>query len=486
MPVNYADLLYNQVRAKASHNSYQRKEGLSDQFAYWRIRSLELDLHNSNNAGGWPALPYDWYVYHSSSDSQSSVRTFSEALQLLAGFHAAVPEHEVCTIALDLKDSFDASHTPAGLDALINAALPGCVYTPAQFLGDHSDLQQSAHQWPRLEDLRGKFVFIMTTGNLDSPDSHLNQYVDNGRTANIRTGFVAPEISSSSQITAKNYAVWFNMKIANSPDLGPQVLRAGFMSRGYGGNSQSDWNKGITGQNHLVGTDKVNSLVDPWARTDNSLGWPFQGIELEVDPNTREAGTVIGMVVSSGDIWGKADSCAFCVYANASDGSWTWGVSVPASHTPNDYGKAGLMARASADPAAANFCVLRTAEEHPMRVQVRASQAASTQSWGLQAPSGNGVDIEGWMYLRLTLSNAGRSAEAAGSFDGVNWTSIHRQDFDQPLTLVGLVGSSHDTDSSIRYLWFPVADSVVPDPDQVLLIGSDVRAVGFAGVYPPP
>jgi hypothetical protein len=324
----------------------------------------------------------------------------------------------------------------------------------------------------------------MTTGNLDSPDSHLNQYVDNGRTANIRTGFVAPEISKSSQITEKNYAVWFNMKIANSPTLGPLVRSAGFMSRGYGGNSESDWNKGIVGQNHLVGTDKVNSLVDPWARTDNSQGWPFQGIDLDVDPATSEAGTVIGMEVSSGDIWDKADSCGLCVYASGSDGIWTWGVSVPASHTPNDYGKAGLMARASTDPAAANFCILRTAEKHPMRVQARASQGANTQSWELQPPTNNGVDIEGWMYLRLQLSNGGRSAEAWGSFDGINWSSIHRQDFNQPLTLVGIVGSSHDTDASIRYLWFPVGDSPLPNTTQTLSIGKSVRAQCFDGVYP--
>lgn len=478
-----AQLRYNQVRAKASHNSYQRSEGLSDQFAYWRIRSLELDLHNGRS--GAPKLVGDWYVYHHSLDTGTSVTTFSQALQLLAGFHAAVPDHEVCTIAIDLKDNFDDTHTPDQLDELINAALPGAVYTPAQFLGSNSNLQQSAGCWPTLAALRGKFVFIMTTGNLDSPDSHLNQYVDNGLKANVRTGFVAPEISKSAQITAKNYAVWFNMEIANSPALGPQVLAAGFMSRGFGGNSQSDWNKGIVGQNHLVGTDKVNSLVDPWARTDNSHGYPFQGIQVTLDPDLSEPGVVIGMQVSSGDIWGKADSCALCPLPSTGDGIHTWGVSVPGSHTPNSYGKAGLMARSSSDPAAANFCVLRAAEGHPMRVQVRASNGASTDAWDLKPPAGNGVNVDGWMYLRIQLSNGGLLASAWGSYDALNWTLIRSQEFAQPLQLLGLVGSSHDTGASIRYLWFPVGSTPQPSALSTLLIGKDVKAQSFAGVYPP-
>lgn len=484
MPIaDDSNLPYNGVRAKASHNSYQRKEGLSDQLAYWRIRSLELDLHNGRP--GSPALPGDWYVYHTSTDKSSSVQTFSQALQWLAGFHAAVPDHEVCTIALDLKDSFDASHTPEGLDALINAALPGAVYTPAQLLGGNDHLQQSAGNWPTLAQLRGKFVFIMTTGNLDSPDSHLNQYVQNGATANIRTGFVAPEISQPAQITARNYAVWFNMTIANAPKLGPSVFAAGFMSRAFGANSQGDWNQGISAQCHLIGTDKVNSLSDPWARTDNAQGWPFQGIQVAADPALREAGTVIGMQVCSGDIWGQADSCALLTLPPAAEGDYAWGVAVPGSHTPNSYGKVGLMARSSAASGAANFCILRAAEGHPMRVQLRPADGASTQAIELQAPAGNGVDINDWMYLRLRLDDGARSVSAWGSFDARNWTQIHSQSFDQPLSLVGLVASSHDTGQSIRYLGFPLPKQASPTSLQPILIGQDVVASAFDGVYPP-
>lgn len=482
--VPYAEVYYNQVRAKASHNSYQRTEGLSDQFAYWRLRSLELDLHNGNDASGWPKLDGDWYVYHSSPfDVGSTVRTFEDALQVLAGFHAAVPDHEVCTIALDIKDNFDPTHTPEQLDALINAALPGAVYTPADLLGTHSNLQQSAGQWPRLADLRGKFVFILTTGNLDSPTSHLNQYVQNGATANIRTGFVAPNISTVAQITAFNYAVWFNLTMSAVGSLGPKIFAQGFMSRAYGANSSSDWQKAVTGKAHLIGTDKVNAEHDTWARTDNTHGWPFQGIEFVVDPNTVEPGTIDGLRVKSGDFWGKADSGAMLPFAaGVVDRTHTWGVSVPASHVPDDWGKSGLMVRASAAADAANFALLRAAEGHPMRVQVRASTGGSTSAWDLN-PGTSGVNAATWMYLRLVVSNGGRTVEGLGSTDGVNWVSVHRQDFTESMTLQGLAGSSHDTGKSIRYLYFPVGTTAAASLTPIN-IGKDVQATGFSGVYP--
>lgn len=479
----YDAIAYNQVRAKASHNSYQRSEGLSDQFAYWRIRSLELDLHNSNNNGNWPALPNNWYVYHSSADSQSTVRTLSVALELLAGFHAAVPDHEVCTVAMDIKDSFDATHTPEQLDSLINAALPGCVYSPSLLLGLNVNLQQCANNWPLLKDMRGKFVFILTTGNIDSSDSHLNQYVENGRTANIRTCFIAPEINRTDQIHAHDYAVWFNMKIGDASLLGPQVLMAGFMSRAYGANGQKDWNIGIESQAHLIGTDKVNSLEDSWASTSNSHGWPFQGIQIAVDPTLVEAGTVIGMDVSSGDIWGNADSCALSPFTTTGgDNTYSFGVSVPGSHAPNSWGKAGLMARTSNADNAANICIVRAAQNNAMRVQVRSKNGDSTKSWDLQSPSDVGVATDTWMYLKLVISGQGHTAQAFGSFDGVVWTEIHSQNFDAPLSLQGIVGSSHDTKKSIRYLYFPVGATQVAS--STILIGKDTKAVTFPGVYP--
>ncbi len=51
---------YNQVQQRGSHNSYQRTEGLYDQMIYWRLRSIELDIHNGKACSGRPSLDGDW------------------------------------------------------------------------------------------------------------------------------------------------------------------------------------------------------------------------------------------------------------------------------------------------------------------------------------------------------------------------------------------------------------------------------------------
>ena len=60
--MSYSDLRYNEVRQTSSHNSFQRSEGIYDQVVYWRIRSLEIDLHLGKPFRD--ALKKDWYVYH--------------------------------------------------------------------------------------------------------------------------------------------------------------------------------------------------------------------------------------------------------------------------------------------------------------------------------------------------------------------------------------------------------------------------------------
>ena len=44
----YDELRYDSVRQKSIHNTFQRTEGIYDQIVYWRVRSLEADIHTSH------------------------------------------------------------------------------------------------------------------------------------------------------------------------------------------------------------------------------------------------------------------------------------------------------------------------------------------------------------------------------------------------------------------------------------------------------
>ncbi len=455
------DIKYNQVRQKGSHNSYQRSEGYPDQALYWRIRSLEIDIHNSNNRDGWPALNGEWYVYHSSSDDETSVNTLSDALDVLWSFHQAVPDHEVITIWLDLKDSFVASsdQTPESLDNLLASKLGrNNIWGPPDLIGTSGDLQAAvaASSWPILESLQGKFIFACTTGDLSSPDSHLNQYVDNGATANQRLAFVAPELTNSADISRYDYAVIFNLS-SSYIGLGQNVYDAGFISRAYGLDSQNNWCKGWDSSVHHLTTNKVNAFEDEWARTDLvDTGYPFTGINVSLPSNLTEAGTLYAIKVNSGDIWGSDDSCFFQYDNNsaAPNGDIDCFVGNPESHV-NDWIKAGIMARASISSSSSYVAILRTGS-NGIRMQYRDSDGNSSAAIDAQIADGiNGkpvVDSNTPMWLRLSVTDNGKSVNGSYSIDGNNWIYVGQANTSSVLSLQGWVASSH-SDGEIKWLF---------------------------------
>ncbi|HWK89928.1 MAG TPA: hypothetical protein VNP72_08025, partial [Longimicrobium sp.] len=443
MATPYSQLRYNQVRARGSHNSYQRDEDIADQLLFWRLRHIELDLHVAGGVTiatdddpfratlnpGLPLprrrrIPGDWFVYHDlPSAERPSVNLFSDGLALLAGFHKAVPQHEVVTVALDIKNGFQVEHTPADLDRQIQFHLPGLVYTPADFIKDvpNPTKLQDNTTWPFLKDLRGKFIFICTTKGL-APGSNLSQYIADG--ASKRTCFVAPEISKKSAITddENKDAVFFNMTVGNAPELGGEVIDKGFISRAYGANSKDDFDKAKKARCHLIGTDKVNTDAAPWSRTHNARGFPFQGIGRTVSGTQTEPGTIFQFTVQSGDIYDRADSCVFKytrdVPASGKTLTYTYAVAVPSSHTADRNGKAGLMARASLKADAANFAIVRVADNNEPRAQVRAEAGQNTEQYKVDVAdtSGSGITGESWMWVMLKLSDGGRTMEGLTSY----------------------------------------------------------------------
>jgi hypothetical protein len=162
-------LKYNDVRQKASHNSYERREGLFDQLAYHACRSVEIDCHTSS-------VPGKFGVYHDAGYFQtySSLSSLEDAARVLREFHDAVPNHHVITVWVDLKGDLDGTaHTPQDFDDTVSAVLP--LWTPADALsssggGNNSTTATTlqgairSNGWPLLEDLRGRFIWIVTSG----------------------------------------------------------------------------------------------------------------------------------------------------------------------------------------------------------------------------------------------------------------------------------------------------------------------------------
>ena len=76
---------YDLVLQKASHNSYARDESLFDQLVFHRVRSLELDIWQSQH----------WKVGHNGSgEASSKCSPLAQCLAMLAAFRRVTPQHE--------------------------------------------------------------------------------------------------------------------------------------------------------------------------------------------------------------------------------------------------------------------------------------------------------------------------------------------------------------------------------------------------------
>lgn len=447
---------YDQVTQKSVHNSYERGEPLLDQLVYHRVRSLELDIHSG--LSGSVAAAGDWFVYHNDLPGMrtTSCTMLSDCLAQLAAFHRAVPEHEVVTIFVDLKDAFATGHQPVDLDETLARVLGRqAIVAPSDLLAacpTAKTVREAVTQpcsFPTLAHLRGKFM-LATTGGTLCDKSLLADYATEGPTS--RLAFVAAGLSADCPFSA--YQAWpdivfFNLPFAEKARAA-EARAAGFVVRIYNGgltggldDATSFADARTAGAMHLA-TDKVNVAVDPWASTQGPHGFPFScaacGDEL------AEVATVLGVRAASGDQWADSDSSFLAYETGSVEATYTALVSVPSSHV-EPWAKACLVARSSDAPNAANVAVCRMLDTHAPRAQLRPSDGATTVA--MDAPSFSGLSAESPAFLRLKVAPAGAGSivTTSASSDGVTWSMIAETAIAMPLPVRGIAVSSHGTEA---------------------------------------
>lgn len=479
---------YNEVRQKSAHNSFQKMESVLDQMVYHRIRSLEFDFHNSKATRS--SLKGDWYVYHINVvDANTSCDRLSDCLKLLRAFHDATPGHEPVTVWLDIKTDWRSGQNPAELDALLNARIGrDNIYAPRE-LSDgcagqsqlRSVVRDAACGWPLLEDLRGKFLFVLT-----GSDSRLYAYSGSDATADSRSAFIAPGLSSAAQVGVRSYVVFYNMSDSNR-HLGDDVQSAHFVGRAYYINDSGKWSDAVRYRVNHIATDKVNYHQDSWARTHNALGWPFECF-LEDCGKRAPTDNVITLNAKSDDIWGSSDSFGFLYDKDQSNGTWTALASSVSSHT-EDWSKGCVMARASLSAKSAYLAICKPGDDHKLRVQYRKSFGSSTSRTDIdlgRAATDEGItlDDESRLFLKLRVSDSGKCATGYGSYGGDTWVAIKSFCFSDRLAYQGLAASSHNTGKWIKFHFSGVTKNGAAKADVVNFYhltpvgsGSDVRAL---------
>jgi hypothetical protein len=299
--------------------------------------------------------------------------------------------------------------------------------------------------WPTHTQLRGRFLFVLTGGDVSSSTSKLNTYVSNGATATSRLAFIAPDLASASGIGAKPYAIFFNMESANAA-LATNVHLANFTGRVWNVNDSAAWSRVAPLDVNHIATNKVNYHQDTWAVTHNSLGWPFQCLDGWPCGGNQEPVDVIGVEVDSGDIWSSSDSFLFAHLSNSAVATTTWtaSVSTPNSHV-EEWGKACLMARAGTAANARYFAVCRAADKHKLRIQYRTSTGGTSSASEVDIVAADTVDQESLTFLKLTVQYDGTQtcASGYGSQNGSTWKLIGSKCLPGLVANQGLAVSSH-------------------------------------------
>lgn len=254
------------------------------------------------------------------------------------------------------------------------------------------------------------------------------------------------------------------------------------MSRSYGLNSDDKWQHAVEHCVHHLATDKVNEKRGPWSRTRNREGWPFELIEGTI-PSLSEQVEIEGIEVESGDVWGRSDS-GFFYYKrftpSSADQRHRGFIASPGSHVP-EWAKGALVARASLEADAAFFSVVRVSRDHALRVQFRRTRGATAEDSTRPVCGEHRIDADTLIFVRLEISDRGRTARAWGSATGRwdEWVLIDRHTFEEPLIYQGFCASSRD--QAIRFLFGSLRD---PFPFHRSKVLGDTEAHGrhFHGV----
>lgn len=472
----FAKIRYNEVQQKSSHNSFSHHEAILDQLVFHRIRSIEFDLHRGKI--GRSDVTKDWYVYHTPIiDTGTNCDKFSHCLKELQTFDAQVPNHEIVTVWFDMKDGYASGQNPADFDRLIRqyisaddilkpsdlfAACPGAANLKATVSG--------ACKWPTLNNLKGKWMFVVTDAGY-------------GNSGPNRLGFSAEGVDSINDVDSSD-RIFFNTGNSNQNITG-HVFDKGLIGRRYVLNSQNDFNAAISGKAHHIATDRINYRKDTWSRTHNNLGYPFKCVTQTCN-SEREDDNIIGVEVSSDDIWGKNDHFSFQYqFKGSNNGRWISAVNVASSHVER-YAKSCLMARQSLSNDSPYFAVCRPSDNGSIAVQYRDDFGSGSGSHNTPITGGQGISQADLTYIKIDTYNNGRCMSGQGSRDGKNWTTITTRCFTNALGYQGLAASSHG-DESVKHLFSnPSYAGKIQKRDDFKhnRIGTVRSANNYQGAYP--
>lgn len=163
------DTQYHKAIFKASHNSYAKKISLTEQIQTHKFNAIEFDIRRKKFLKSAPEG--DWFVFHHLFDRKTQFKYLSDALDILVEYQNKTPDHPILTVFMDMS-SFSKKQTPEKLNALLLSKLGSHIFKPKDLLSfckNTQTLQKAVSKcgWPTLKQLKGKIIFVLTSGDLN-------------------------------------------------------------------------------------------------------------------------------------------------------------------------------------------------------------------------------------------------------------------------------------------------------------------------------
>jgi len=273
---------YNNVAFKASHNSYDRDESITQQLTFnyddpsnAGCSGIELDIVQKDD-------DWKWSVSHGGSYNSKADKQLSAYLQQIVDWRTSESGYDydrVINIYLDIKNKhMSENEFPDQIDDYIkNIIDEDTIFKPNELIGDKDDLVSGAQTtgWPDLDSLKSKYI-ICFSGDEDrkrryagnNPKKRLcfsDKYLETNppEYPDFEKG---TRVFMNYHLYQKYYDKWHE-QIRNMVD------QPGFITRGYVLNSQEIWIKAQNAGVNIMATDKVCN--HSWARNGD---YPFKTI----------------------------------------------------------------------------------------------------------------------------------------------------------------------------------------------------------------
>lgn len=167
-------LTFADLQALGTHNSYHiETEGntlvdwdytmapLDVQLGEQGVRQFELDFYHEEGVFSVMHIPV--------LDQETTCATMAACLAVLDAWSSRNPAHHPVFVMIEPKASFNSAEGPATLDALdaeLRAGLGDRLVTPDEVQGGAATLRDAVETqgWPKLEALRGRYVFMLHDG----------------------------------------------------------------------------------------------------------------------------------------------------------------------------------------------------------------------------------------------------------------------------------------------------------------------------------